>query len=85
MADDSTPMNYYRVYKDVRDFIPKDAIIQNEGASTMDIGRTLMPNFFPRHRLDAGSFGTMASTGALPYFSIYRGLVSSAVVGVSVG
>jgi 2-hydroxyacyl-CoA lyase 1 len=59
MADDSTPMNYYRVYKDIRDFIPRDAIIQNEGASTMDIGRTLMPNFLPRHRLDAGSFGTM--------------------------
>jgi 2-hydroxyacyl-CoA lyase 1 len=59
MADDSTPMNYYRVYKDIRDFIPRDAIIQNEGASTMDIGRTLMPNFFARHRLDAGSFGTM--------------------------
>lgn len=59
MADDSVPMNYYRVYKDIRDFIPRDAIIQNEGASTMDIGRTLMPNFLPRHRLDAGSFGTM--------------------------
>ena len=59
MADDSTPMNYYRVYKDIRDFIPRDAIIQNEGASTMDIGRTLMPNFLPRHRLDAGTFGTM--------------------------
>ena len=59
MADDSTPMNYYRVYKDIRDFIPRDAIIQNEGASTMDIGRTLMPNYFARHRLDAGTFGTM--------------------------
>jgi 2-hydroxyacyl-CoA lyase 1 len=59
MADNSTPMNYYRVYKDIRDFIPNDAYIQNEGASTMDIGRTLMPNFLPRHRLDAGTFGTM--------------------------
>jgi 2-hydroxyacyl-CoA lyase 1 len=59
MNDDSVPMSYYRVYKDIRDLIPKDAIIQNEGASTMDIGRTMMPNFLPRHRLDAGSFGTM--------------------------
>lgn len=25
----------------------------------MDIGRTIMKNYFPRHRLDAGSFGTM--------------------------
>ncbi len=59
MADDSTPMNYYRVYRDIKDIIPHDAIIQNEGASTMDIGRTMMPNFLPRHRLDAGTFGTM--------------------------
>ncbi|HQW52208.1 MAG TPA: thiamine pyrophosphate-binding protein, partial [Tepidiformaceae bacterium] len=59
MADESVPMSYYRVYREIRDLIPRDAIIQNEGASTMDIGRTLMPNFLPRHRLDAGSFGTM--------------------------
>ena len=25
----------------------------------MDIGRTMLPNFSPRHRLDAGTFGTM--------------------------
>ncbi len=57
--DDSVPMGYYRVLREVRDLAPKDAIIQNEGASTMDIGRTMLPNFFARHRLDAGSFGTM--------------------------
>jgi len=57
--DDSVPMSYYRVFKDIRDLLPRDAIIQNEGASTMDIGRTMMPNFLPRHRLDAGTFGTM--------------------------
>ncbi len=57
--DDSVPMSYYRVFKDIRDLLPRDAIIQNEGASTMDIGRTMMPNFFPRHRLDAATFGTM--------------------------
>ncbi len=57
--DDSVPMGYYRVMKEIRDVIPRDAIIQNEGASTMDIGRTMLPNFFARHRLDAASFGTM--------------------------
>ena len=25
----------------------------------MDIGRTVLPSFLPRHRLDAGTFGTM--------------------------
>jgi 2-hydroxyacyl-CoA lyase 1 len=57
--DDSVPMGYYRVMREIRDLVPRDAIIQNEGASTMDIGRTMLPNFLPRHRLDAGTFGTM--------------------------
>jgi 2-hydroxyacyl-CoA lyase 1 len=59
MHDDTVPMGYYRVLRTIRDLVPRDAIIQNEGASTMDIGRTMLPNFLPRHRLDAGTFGTM--------------------------
>jgi len=57
--DDSVPMNYYRVLREIRDVLPRDAIVASEGANTMDIGRTVLPNFEPRHRLDAGSFGTM--------------------------
>ena len=34
-------------------------MIIGEGASTMDIGRTQLFNAKPRHRLDAGSYGTM--------------------------
>ena len=59
LDDDSTPMGYYRALREIRDVLPPDAIIASEGASTMDIGRTVLPNFLPRHRLDAGSFGTM--------------------------
>jgi 2-hydroxyacyl-CoA lyase 1 len=59
MADDSVPMNYYRVLKDIRDAIPPGAIIASEGANTMDIGRQVLPNFEARTRLDAGSYGTM--------------------------
>ncbi len=60
MADDDTaPMNYYRAYRDIVERIPKNAIIVGEGSNTMDIGRTQMPNFEPRTRLDAGSYGTM--------------------------
>ena len=59
MADDSAPMNYYRVFKDVRDTMPRDAIIVGEGANTMDIGRTVLDNYEPRSRLDAGTYGTM--------------------------
>ena len=55
----SAPTNYYRALKDVAAWAPEDAIIIGEGASTMDIGRTQLPNAKPRHRLDAGSYGTM--------------------------
>ncbi|UYV81247.1 HACL1 [Cordylochernes scorpioides] len=43
----------------IQELIPRDAVIVNEGANTMDIGRTMLPNELPRHRLDAGTFGTM--------------------------
>jgi 2-hydroxyacyl-CoA lyase 1 len=58
-ADDSAPMNYYRAFRDIKEAIPRDAIIVSEGANTMDIGRTQLNNYEPRTRLDAGSYGTM--------------------------
>nr|XP_022297186.1 uncharacterized protein LOC111106696 [Crassostrea virginica] len=59
MDDKSEPLNYYAAYSEVQKFLPKDCIIISEGANTMDISRTMVPNYLPRHRLDAGSFGTM--------------------------
>ncbi|MEL7155778.1 MAG: oxalyl-CoA decarboxylase [Actinomycetota bacterium] len=58
-ADESAPMNYYRAFRDIAEWLRPDDIIVGEGANTMDIGRTQMPNTHPRHRLDAGSYGTM--------------------------
>src|SRR4051794_2697824 len=57
--DNTAPMNYYRAFKDISAILPDDAVIVGEGANTMDIGRTQMPNKAPRLRLDAGSYGTM--------------------------
>ncbi|HYH49821.1 MAG TPA: oxalyl-CoA decarboxylase [Acidimicrobiia bacterium] len=57
--DDRAPMNYYRALRDLREAMPADAIIVSEGANTMDIGRTQLPNSEPRTRLDAGTYGTM--------------------------
>jgi 2-hydroxyacyl-CoA lyase 1 len=65
LNDDSVPMGYYRVLREIRDVTPRDAIIVNEGANTMDIGRQVLPNYLPRHRLDAGTFGTMGI--GMPY------------------
>ena len=59
IADESAPTNYYRAFRDIQQWLRPDDIIVGEGANTMDIGRTQMPNVHPRHRLDAGSYGTM--------------------------
>ncbi|KAG9476192.1 hypothetical protein GDO78_002987 [Eleutherodactylus coqui] len=55
----SVPMNYYTAFRYVKEALPNDCIIVSEGANTMDIGRTVLQNLHPRHRLDAGTFGTM--------------------------
>ncbi|XP_046417214.1 2-hydroxyacyl-CoA lyase 1 isoform X1 [Neodiprion fabricii] len=67
----SLPLNYYTVFKSIEDLIPNDSIICSEGANTMDIGRTMLFNRLPRHRLDAGTFGTM---GVGPGFAIAAAL-----------
>ncbi|XP_055319908.1 2-hydroxyacyl-CoA lyase 1 [Sitodiplosis mosellana] len=67
----SVPLNYYSVFHHVHEIIPKDAIIVSEGANTMDIGRSMLHNILPRHRLDAGTFGTM---GVGPGFAIAAAL-----------
>lgn len=55
----SAPLNYYAVFHHMQQIIPNDAIIVSEGANTMDIGRSMLNNILPKHRLDAGTFGTM--------------------------
>ncbi len=57
--DDTAPTNYYRAFKDITAWLPDNAVIIGEGANTMDIGRTQMPNKSARLRLDAGTYGTM--------------------------
>jgi len=57
--DNSLPMSYYRALGEIQRLVPDDAIIISEGANTMDISRTVILNKLPRHRLDAGTFGTM--------------------------
>ncbi|XP_059618781.1 2-hydroxyacyl-CoA lyase 1 [Phlebotomus argentipes] len=72
MAQDaSVPLNYYAVFHHLQQLIPKDAIIVSEGANTMDIGRSMLHNSLARHRLDAGTFGTM---GVGPGFAIAAAL-----------
>ncbi|HVS63352.1 MAG TPA: oxalyl-CoA decarboxylase [Thermoanaerobaculia bacterium] len=59
LDDDAETLGYYRALREIRDRLSEDTVVVAEGANTMDISRTVLPNFHPRHRLDAGSFGTM--------------------------
>jgi len=59
IEDDSAPGNYYRLLKDVREWMPRNAILSAEGAGTMDIGLTQLPSFEARSCLNAGTYGTM--------------------------
>ncbi len=65
LNDDTVPMGYYRVLREIGDFLGPQDILINEGANTMDIGRQVLNSHQARHRLDAGSFGTMGC--GLPY------------------
>lgn len=67
-SDTSVPLNYYAVFKHLYNNLPENCIIVSEGANTMDIGRTMLPNNEPRHRLDAGTFGTMGVSFKFIYF-----------------
>ncbi|RZC32214.1 2-hydroxyacyl-CoA lyase 1, partial [Asbolus verrucosus] len=57
--DISEPLNYYAVFHHLQEVLPENPIIVSEGANTMDIGRSMLLNALPRHRIDAGTFGTM--------------------------
>lgn len=58
-------MNYYSSIKIIEDQLHNvftkgdEYILVSEGSNTMDIGRTILMNYAPRQRLDAGTFGTM--------------------------
>nr|CAB3251758.1 2-hydroxyacyl-CoA lyase 1 [Phallusia mammillata] len=52
-------MNYYAMFDVLKSHLPKNCIVVSEGANTMDISRSMIANHLPKHRLDAGTFGTM--------------------------
>lgn len=59
MNDESVPMGYYRVLREIQEQAPPGTIIQAEGAQTMDISRSVLMHENPRERIDAATFGTM--------------------------
>jgi len=73
LASDAVPMEYFRPLQEIQNALPRDAIVVAEGANTMDISRSVLENYEPRKRLDAGSWGTM---GAAPGFALASAVVN---------
>ncbi len=59
LTDDSIPINPYRVVAEVRDALPRDAIVTAEGETIMGICRAMLPSYVNRSRLNAGTTGCM--------------------------
>eukprot|EP01133_Synstelium_polycarpum_P015855 gene15855-18841_t len=67
-------LTYHQSFNVIRNYMPRDTILINEGANTMDIGRLCLPQYLPRCRLDSGTLATMgvgvgyaiAACGAFP-------------------
>ena len=59
VGNDGEPMGYYTALQAVKDVAPRDTIYVSEGEGAMAIARTVLENYYPRQRLDAGSFGSM--------------------------
>src|SRR4029434_11300324 len=61
LASDAVPMGYYRIHREVRDFISEETIVVADGASTMDISRQVVNSYKPRHRIDAGIYSCVGT------------------------
>ncbi|GJP53498.1 hypothetical protein CLOM_g12661 [Closterium sp. NIES-68] len=64
LSQDASPLNFHcslRVLRDKLAALPPSVstILCSEGANTMDMGRTVLPQSAPRSRLDAATWGTM--------------------------
>ena len=59
LADDAIPINPYRVVAEVKDAVPRDAIVTAEGETIMGICRAMLPSYANRSRLNAGTPGSM--------------------------
>jgi oxalyl-CoA decarboxylase len=61
LKQDVVPMNFHGALGVIRDMVKErpDAIVVNEGANTLDFGRSIVDMYQPRKRLDCGTWGIM--------------------------
>jgi thiamine pyrophosphate-dependent acetolactate synthase large subunit-like protein len=56
---DAVPIHPMRLCREVRDFMDRDAILVVDGQEILNYGRQSIPTYYPGHRLNSGTFGTM--------------------------
>ncbi len=62
---DQSPMNMYQMYREAVKVMDRDVTVTADGENAMAISRVMVPNYLPRHRLDAGVSGCMGVS--VPY------------------
>lgn len=65
LGSSRVPIHPLRLCREIRDFIDRDAILAVDGQEILNFGRQSIPSFFPGHRINSGTFGTMGV--GLPY------------------
>ncbi len=65
LNSDQRPIHPLRLCKEIREFLPREAILSVDGNEILHMGRQSIPTYMPGHRLNAGVTGTMGV--GLPY------------------
>jgi thiamine pyrophosphate-dependent acetolactate synthase large subunit-like protein len=59
LQSEAVPLTHHRLLREVRDALPRDAIITVDGQITLATGRQVLPSFLPASRLNSGANGCM--------------------------
>lgn len=62
---DTVPMSHFRLCREIRDVLERDATVVVDGEMIMSVARMVIPTFLPRHRLNSGTTGCMGT--GVPY------------------
>ena len=65
MDSDRSPINHYRLLRDIRDVIPRDVNVSVDAELTMGVARAVLPSYNPRSLLNSGTTGCMGT--GVPY------------------
>ena len=65
MSSDESPINHYRLLRDIRDAVPRDVNISVDAELTMGVERAVLPSYNPRSLLNSGTTGCMGT--GVPY------------------